>query len=90
MNWADYLACGVCEAKAGEACYALLAAGPQALPSVPADRPHSARKQRGASRKPVAESASPQRAEPAARRATNRNTATAKSWAEIARRQGKI
>lgn len=47
-DWDRYLACTVCEAKTGGACFELLSAGPDALPSRYAEVPHSARKLRGA------------------------------------------
>lgn len=89
-DWNAYQACGVCEAKMGEACYSLLAAGPQALPSVRAQTPHSSRKSRGESRKSLADPARPQASTPATRRAARKTTAQANGWAELARRQGKI
>lgn len=84
----DYLACEVCEAVAGGACYALLAAGPEALPSRYAERPHSSRKLRGESRKTLARPAKTQvKATPPVRRAARKTQAQATGWAAVALEQ---
>lgn len=44
IDWRRYLACAVCPALQGEACYTLSSGGPQALPEVRADVPHGSRK----------------------------------------------
>lgn len=89
-DWTAYLACTVCEAKMGGACFTLMACGPEALPSRYADVPHSSRKLRGTVT--AKSTAKPRGSGTAnvARRTAKRTEATAKSWAAVAKRQGKI
>lgn len=89
-GWADYLACEVCEAKMGGPCFTLLSGGPEALPPRYAEVPHSSRKVRGAepARPRIPRAAGS--ATPVARRSAAKTRSTAKSWADVARKQGKI
>jgi hypothetical protein len=89
-DWTAYLACDVCEAKMGGACFALLSGGPEALPPRYAGVPHSSRKLRGTVT--AKGTAKPRGSGTAnvARRTAKRTEATAKSWAAVAKRQGKI
>jgi hypothetical protein len=87
----DYLKCdagGACGAPAGDRCYDLLAAGPQALPSRYRDSPHSGRKVRGAvpatPAKPRPQSSG---ADVVTRRAARRTTTKATGWEAVAARQ---
>jgi hypothetical protein len=90
-DWSAYRACEVCEAKTGDACYTLLGAGPQALPSEYADTPHSSRNLRGAEpARPRTTPHSAGSATPVARRSAAKARSTAASWADVARKQGKI
>lgn len=90
-DWRSYLACTVCEAKKGGACFTLLSGGPEALPPQYADVPHSSRKMADevATAKPTAKPSGTGTANPA-RRTAKRQAATASSWAAVARRQGKM
>ena len=90
-DWAAYLACTVCEAKMGGACFTLLSGGTEALPARYADVPHSSRKMRGqvAAAKPAIKVAGTGTAT-VARRTAKRTASTAKSWAAVARAQGKM
>lgn len=90
-DWAAYRACEVCEAKTGGACYTLLSGGPEALPPQFAGTPHSSRKLRGA--EPARPRTAPRTAgsaSPVARRSAAKTRSAAKSWADVARKQGKI
>ena len=90
-DWDAYLACETCEAKARGRCYTLLSGGPEALPPQFADAPHSSRKLRGAT--PQKSRTAPRTAgsaTPVARRSAAKARSTAASWADVARRQGKI
>jgi hypothetical protein len=85
-DWQAYLACEVCEAKMGEACYTLLGRGPQALPSQYAEVPHSSRKRRGAVRiaAPASRSAT---SSPVTRRADRAVARKVSGWESVAARQ---
>ena len=88
-DWDAYLACVMCEAKQGEACYTLLARGPHALPSRFADAPHSDRKMRGESRKARAVTATRVRTAGSVpqRRAARKAATKATGWAAVAEQQ---
>lgn len=95
-DWPAYLGCDTCEAKQGEACYTLLARGPQALPSRYAEVPHSGRKMRGEPRKVRAGSATRARIADARgadsvpqRRAARKSATKATGWAAVAEQQRK-
>lgn len=90
-DWAAYLACEVCTAKMGGACFTLLSGGPEALPPRFAEVPHSSRKLRGqvATAKRAVKVAGSGTAT-VARRTAKRTASTANSWAAIARAQGKM
>jgi hypothetical protein len=86
-DWGSYLACDVCEAKKGGACYTLLAVGPQSLPSQFAEVPHSSRKRSG--EKPAtrpAKSAGTGQSLPV-RRAAKRTASTVSGWEAVIARQ---
>lgn len=48
VDWSTYLTCPQCFAPVGHVCADLTGAGPDALPSRPARRPHSGRQVRQA------------------------------------------
>jgi len=85
-DWSEYLACGQCEAKMGDACYDLLGAGPEALPSRFREVPHGARKRRG-EKVATAAVATRKTSQPVARRAARRTAVATSGWAAIAERQ---
>lgn len=85
-DWSAYLACGQCEAKMGDACYDLLSAGPEALPSRFREVPHVARKRRGEKVAPAI--ATPRKtSQPVARRAARKTAVATSGWAAIAEAQ---
>jgi hypothetical protein len=88
-DWSHYQACTVCEAELGEPCYALLARGPQSLPTRYADLPHSSRKLRGARpRKPATmQVAAPAKSTGVARRGARKTNSTAAAWLALAEKQ---
>lgn len=87
-DWSAYVACTQCEAKAGEACYLLLARGPEAGPSVMAEVPHSSRKLGGQKSQPVA-TPRKQVATLPQRRAARKAESQADAWAAIADRKNR-
>ncbi len=90
-DWTVLLACDVCEAKRGQACYTLFSAGPEALPPRYAAVPHSSRKIAGqVVRNPQPARSAGSGAAVVARRTAKRQAGTAKSWAAVARAQGKM
>jgi hypothetical protein len=86
-DWSEYLACTVCEAKKGGACFTLLGRGPQALSSRYADVPHSSRKRSGEqpATKPAKQPATG-RSLPV-RRAAKRTANTVSGWEAVIARQ---
>lgn len=88
-DWADWLSCPQCPALLGGACFTLSSGGPEALPARYADVPHSGRKRRGATATRTATARLGPQTSPVVRRTAKRQASTAKSWADVARRQGK-
>lgn len=89
-DWTALLACDVCHALKGEACYVLSSGGPEALPEIRAEVPHSTRKP-SAKAGPVARKLSPQSARkgtatPVRRRAA-RSASTQAAWLALADKQ---
>jgi hypothetical protein len=92
-DWSAYIACGICPALAGEACFVRSAGGPEALPEIRSEVPHSGRprsaKAGGAVRKPRPQAARSGTANPV-RRSARRTANTVASWQQLAeqRRRG--
>lgn len=89
-HWGLYLACDVCPARMGEACYDLTSGGPQAVPARPRSVPHSSRKLSGAKTgtPAPAKPATARTAGPVARRAKARTDSTAEAWRRLAAKKG--
>jgi hypothetical protein len=89
-DWGLYLACGVCPALMGEACYSLSSGGPESLPPCRLSVPHGSRKLSGAKAgtpKPP-KPATARSAGPPARRARARTDSTAAAWRRLADKKG--
>lgn len=85
-DWGEWYACSQCGALLGAACVALSSGGPEALPPVLCEVPHSGRKRRG--RAPAAPRvAAPAASTSAGRRAVRKNQATADAWRAAGRRR---
>jgi hypothetical protein len=85
-----YLACDVCPARMGQACYSLSSGGPESLPARRLSVPHGSRKLSGAKTgtpKP-AKPATGRSAGPVARRAKARTDSTADAWRALAAKKG--
>lgn len=90
VDWDDYLACDICPALQGEACFDLSAGGPEALPEIRREVPHSTRKPSArVAPKPATRLRTPQPAttDVPARRRAGRTASTAASWRAVAERQ---
>lgn len=90
VDWSTYLACDVCHALQGEACFIRSSGGPEALPEIRSCVPHSTRKlsARGAA-KPAINVRTPQtsRTSNPVRRRAARSATTAASWQALADKQ---
>lgn len=88
-DWTAFGSCPQCEAKRGGACYDLLAAGPQALPSQYRDVPHSGRIKAAARATAVRSQPRGMRSQggTVARRAARKTETTATGWAAVALKQ---
>lgn len=84
------LACDICHALQGEACFARSSGGPEALPEIRLDIPHTGRKLSARvstpARNPLLQPARKGTANPVRRRAA-RSATTAASWQALADRQ---
>jgi hypothetical protein len=88
----DHLACPQCGSGLGRKCLDLLGAGPQAVPSVERDIPHSGRKRRGQATATRTAKAVPAvrkvaGSSSAGRRAARKTDTTASAWLALAERQ---
>jgi hypothetical protein len=89
-DWDRLLACDVCPALQGQACYIRSSGGPEALPEIRSEVPHSGRKLSARlSPKPATVLRSPQTARTAnpVRRRAARSATTAANWQALADKQ---
>lgn len=92
-DWNAWLLCPVCDARKGHACETRSAFGPEALPTLYADVPHSTRKPAAGTAEAAART--PQTPQPRtaartanpARRQAKRTAAQVTSWQQVADRQ---